>query len=77
MNQESDKFVESLERRWFAALNACNAQRHDCEHIRQSLQLADRAWRHANLRLRELEEMRDSLGTMLAEIDASRERSAA
>jgi hypothetical protein len=71
MTKESDAFTEMLERRWFAAHNACTVQRHECEHIRQSLELAERAWKLAHLRLRELEAMRDSLGAMLAECDAS------
>jgi Arc/MetJ-type ribon-helix-helix transcriptional regulator len=65
-----------LERRWFAAQNACTAQRHECDYIRQSLELAERAWRQAHTRLRELEAMRDSLGAQLAEMDASSDQPA-
>ena len=69
----SDGFADLLERRWFAAQNACTAQRHECDYIRQSLELAEQAWKQAHVRLRELEAMRDSLGVMLAEVDASDE----
>jgi hypothetical protein len=62
-----------LERRWFAAHNACRAQREHCEYIRQSLELAERAWREAHVRLMALESLRESLGQELAEVDATRE----
>lgn len=62
-----------LERRWFAAHNACLAQREQCEFIRQSLEQAERAWREAHGRLMALESLRDSLGQELAEVDATRE----
>jgi hypothetical protein len=62
-----------LERRWFAAHNACLAQREHCEFIRQSLELAEQAWRQAHARLLALESMRESLGQELAEVDAVRE----
>ncbi len=62
-----------LERRWFAAHNACVAQREQCESIRQSLELAEQAWRLAHAKLRTLESLRDTLGQELAEVDAVRE----
>ena len=71
----ADGFADMLERRWFAAQNACTAQRHECEYIRQSLELAEQAWKAAHVRLRELEALRDSLGEMLAQADASNETS--
>jgi hypothetical protein len=71
---ESDAIAELLERRWFAVQNACTAQRHECEYIRQSLELAETAWRRAHARLRELEEMREYLDAALAELDASEDR---
>ena len=61
---------DQLERRWFAAQNACVAQRHECDHIRQSLEAVELAWRRAYSRLTELESLRDSLGQSLAEEDA-------
>jgi hypothetical protein len=64
-----------LERRWFAVQNACVAQRHECDQIRQSLEAAELAWRRANARLRELESLRDSLDQALAEEDADFGRS--
>ena len=73
ISRASDGFADLLERRWFAAHNACTAQRHECDYIRQSLELAEQAWKQAYTRLRELEDMRDSLGVMLAEADASHE----
>jgi len=71
MTTESDAFAETLERRWFAVQNACTAQRHECDYIRQSLEIAESAWRKAHARLRELEAMRDSLGAELGEMDAA------
>ena len=69
-----DGTIDQLERRWFAAQNACVAQRHECDHIRQSLEAAELAWRRSYARLRELEALRDSLGQTLAEEDAGFER---
>lgn len=62
-----------LERRWFAAHNACLAQREQCDYIRQSLELAEAAWQQAHARLLALESLRDSLGQELAEADSIRE----
>lgn len=62
-----------LERRWFAAHNACLAQREQCEYIRQSLEQAETAWKAAHAKLRTLELLRESLGQELAEVDAARE----
>jgi len=76
MTKDSDAIADLLERRWFAINNACMAQRHECDHIRQSLEAAEAAWRRAYERLRELELMRESLGSTLAELDASGDRCA-
>jgi ribosomal 50S subunit-associated protein YjgA (DUF615 family) len=70
-----DVTSDQLERRWFAVQNACVTQRHDCDHIRQSLEAAELAWRRAHARLQELESLRDSLGQALAEEDARHELS--
>lgn len=69
-----DVTSDQLERRWFAAQTACVAQRHECDHIRQSLESAELAWRRAQARLTQLESLRDSLGQSLAEEDAGYER---
>ena len=62
-----------LERRWFAAHNACIAQREQCDGIRQALEQAEQAWRLAHAKLRTLESLRDALGQELAEADATSE----
>lgn len=68
---------DQLERRWFAAHNACVAQRRECDLARQSLDAAELAWSRCYARLRTLETLRDSLGQTLAEEDAGCERATA
>ncbi len=73
----SDGPGDLLERRWFAAQNACTTQRHECDHTRQSLEAAELAWRRSHARLRQLEALRDELGQQLAEADFECERTTA
>jgi flagellar biosynthesis chaperone FliJ len=73
MSQRAEGSPALLERRWFAAHNACIAQREQCDHIRQSLEQAEQAWRLAYAKLRTLETLRETLGQELAEADATRE----
>jgi hypothetical protein len=59
----------ALERSLAATYDACMVQREKCSFIRQSLDLAERAWLEATARLKELEELRDALQAELEIIE--------
>lgn len=68
---ESDGIDLALEPSLAATYHACLVQREKCAFIRQSLDLAERAWNDANERLQELEHLRDALQLELERVEAA------
>lgn len=51
----------SLERRWFYAHNLMESARHECEILREVMEVAQANWREAVGRLRSLEALNQAL----------------
>lgn len=66
---DRDAAANLLERRWFSSITAVRDAQADCEVLREVLELAESAWRHARTQLAELECLRDALGDELAAFD--------
>ncbi len=65
---DDDAAANLLERRWFAASAAMNAMQGECELLREVMEIAEDAWRHARAQLAELETLRDGLGKQLNDL---------
>ncbi len=68
-NADEDAAAVLLERRWFAAFKAASNARAECEALLDAIEVSERAWNEARVRLAELEMLRDSLGEELAGIE--------
>lgn len=66
---DGEAAAEMLERRWFAAFKAASAVRAECEALLEAIEMTEEAWARAREQLAKLEELRDSLGQELAELD--------
>jgi hypothetical protein len=69
-NADEDAAAVLLERRWFAAFKAASNARAECEALLDAIEVSERAWNEARVRLAELEMLRDSLGDELAGIES-------
>jgi hypothetical protein len=65
-NADEDAAAVLLERRWFAAFKAASNARAECEALLDAMEVSERAWNDARIRLAELEMLRDKLGEELA-----------
>jgi hypothetical protein len=74
---DGDAAADLLERRWFAAFKAASTVRAECEALLESMALTEAAWRHARVRLCELESLRDALGEELEALDEREDRTPA
>ena len=63
---DEDAAAVLLERRWFAAFKAASSARAECEALLDAIEISERAWHEARVRLAELEMLRDMLGEELA-----------
>jgi hypothetical protein len=68
-NPEDDVAAELLERRWFAAFKAASSMRSECEDLLEVMERTEQAWNCARARLCQLEQMRDTFGEELSELD--------
>jgi hypothetical protein len=68
-NADEDAAAVLLERRWFAAFKAASSARAECEVLLDAIEISERAWNEARIRLAELEMLRDMLGEELAGVD--------
>lgn len=68
---DSDPGAESLERQWFAASNAANTLKAECDILLGVLELAGSAWRRTRGQLTQLEAIRDEVERRLITLDAS------
>lgn len=66
---DEDAAAVLLERRWFAAFKAASRARAECEALLDAIDVSERAWNAARVRLAELEMLRDMLGEHLAGVD--------
>jgi hypothetical protein len=66
---DNDAAQALIERRWFAAITAVRTLQAECDVLREAMERAEGAWRHAHSRLVRLEALRDALGEELAERD--------
>ncbi len=67
---DDDAAANLLERRWFAASAAAKTLQGECEVLREVMEIAEGAWRHARAQLAELETLRDGLGGQLNDLIA-------
>jgi hypothetical protein len=68
-NADEDAAAVLLERRWFAAFKAASNARAECEALLDAVEVSERAWNEARVRLAELEMLRDRLGEELAGLE--------
>ncbi len=71
---DDDAAAVLLERRWFAAFKAASSARAECEALLDAIEIKERAWNTARIRLAELEMLRDMLGEELAGFDCIEQR---
>ena len=70
---DDDTAAYLLERRWFAASAAVSRMQSECDLLRDTMTLAEDAWRRAQTRLAELEILRDAMGRQLYDLIGTRE----
>ncbi len=70
-NADEDAAAVLLERRWFAAFTAASSARAQCEALLDAIEVSERAWNEARVRLAELEILRDMLGEELAAMECT------
>jgi uncharacterized protein YPO0396 len=68
---DSEFATEFLERRWFAAQSAVKAMQSECISLLHTLRFAELAWRSAQAKVAELEDLRDDLEQRLAMLDCA------
>jgi hypothetical protein len=73
--EDDDAVANLVERRWFAASTAVKAMQGECEVLREVMDLAEDALRHARAQLAELKFVRDALGHQLADLDVGQRQS--
>ena len=62
---DGDPDAELLVRQWFAASNAAEGLRAECEVLLRVIEIAEDAWRRARSQLAGLEALQDSLGASI------------
>lgn len=70
---DSDAAAALIERRWFAAHAAARSLQAECEVLREVMEMAENAWRHARTQLAQFESLCDALEQELAEREGPRE----
>jgi hypothetical protein len=70
---DDDAVANLLERRWFAAAAAAKTIQEKCDLLREVMDMATEAWRHARAQLGEAEGLRDELGTQLNKLIGTQE----
>jgi hypothetical protein len=73
---DDDAVANLLERRWFAAASAAKTIQEKCDLLREVMDMAAEAWRHARAQLAEAEGLRDELGTQLNKLIGTQELAA-